>query len=98
MISSLSSGYLLKYGKWRIININNLVLVISCFCTLFDVFWVQCVARFFYGLSVGIFTVVVPKFLNETIPFEYKGPIGAFSQCMVTAGIFGASLLGLLVN
>jgi MFS family permease len=37
---------------------------------------------------------MVPKYLNETIPFEYKGPIGALSQCMITLGIFWASILG----
>lgn len=35
--------------------------------------------RFLWGMAAGVYTVLVPKFINETAPNEYKGPFGAFS-------------------
>jgi len=37
------------------------------------------ICRFFYGMAVGAFTVIVPKFINETVPQQLKGPYGAMS-------------------
>ena len=36
-------------------------------------------ARFLYGMTSGTFTVVCPKFVNEIVPEEYKGPFGTMS-------------------
>jgi hypothetical protein len=46
-------------------------------------------------MAAGAFTVMVPKFINETAPSELKGPYGALSQIAITVGIFVSALLGL---
>lgn len=44
-------------------------------------------------MAAGIYTVLVPKFINETAPSELKGPFGAMSQLLVTFGIFLTALV-----
>lgn len=48
-------------------------------------------------MAAGAFTVMVPKFINESAPSELKGPYGALSQISVAVGIFVSALLGLAV-
>lgn len=95
MISSLCTGLLTKHGKWRLIHIANLFLVIGSTVSQLDSIFALFAGRFLYGMAAGAFTVLVPKFINETAPRELKGPFGAISQLMVTLGIFVCALLAL---
>ena len=68
MISSLGTGYVTQYGKWRLLHFSNLLLIIASGLSLLDIIEIQMVARFFYGIAAGSFTVICPKFINETAP------------------------------
>ena len=46
------------------------------------------IGRFIIGLSVGVYSVVVPIFINEISPAKMKGSYGVASQIFITAGIF----------
>ena len=46
------------------------------------------VGRFVIGLSVGVYSVIVPVFINEISPVSKKGSYGVASQIFITAGIF----------
>jgi len=37
MVSSLGSGFVMRYGKWRILLLNNVLLVLSVVASLWDV-------------------------------------------------------------
>lgn len=95
MISSIGTGYLMPYGKWKLFHLNNLLLICASGVSLVECIPLQMVCRFFYGMAAGAFTVMVPKFINETAPSELKGPYGALSQIAITVGIFVSALLGL---
>ena len=75
--------------------IANLILVIGACLTLVSEFWVLCVGRALYGVSVGSFSVFCPLFIAEISPIEVKGPAGALSQISVTFGILLAFTIGL---
>ena len=59
--------------------------------------YVIAVGRFFWGVCAGSFTVVCPRFLNESVPIELKGPYGAINQLMATVGIMIPSLMSLAI-
>lgn len=95
ILSSLFSGHLMKFGKLKLIHITNAVLCLGSGLCLIMGIWTQVIGRTLLGASIGIFSVLVPKFINETAPSEYKGPYGVMSQFMITFGILVSSLLGL---
>lgn len=97
MISSIGTGYLMPFGKWKLFHLNNLLLICASSLSLIEFIPLQMACRFFYGMAAGAFTVMVPKFINETAPQELKGPYGALSQISITVGIFVCALLGLPV-
>lgn len=97
MISSIGTGYLMPFGKWKLFHLNNLLLICASSLSLIECIPLQMACRFFYGMAAGAFTVMVPKFINETAPQELKGPYGALSQISITVGIFVCALLGLPV-
>jgi MFS family permease len=41
--------------------------------------YVILVGRFIWGIGAGSFTVLTPKFINETSPLEKKGFYGTFN-------------------
>jgi cyanate permease len=69
----------MKFSKLNLIHCVNLVLILGNLLCQIEVVWVQLIGRFIWGLSVGVFTVLVPKFINETAASELKGPFGAMS-------------------
>lgn len=94
-IGALFSGTLSYLGKWNCIMIANGLLVFGVSLTLINEFWVLCVGRVFYGISVGGFSVYCPKFISEITPTEIKGPAGALTQITITFGILVAFTIGL---
>jgi len=44
------------------------------------------VARFFYGLAIGGFSVFSNQFVSEIAPKEISGPAGAIFQLTVVVG------------
>jgi MFS family permease len=94
-IGALFSGNIAFLGRWNCILIANAVLVVGVCFTFVVVFWVLCVGRFIYGISVGGFSVFCPKYIAETAPIEVKGPAGALTQVCVTFGILIAFTVGI---
>jgi MFS family permease len=78
-IGALFSGSIAFLGKWNCIMISNVILIIGVGLTLVPNFYVLCVGRGIYGMSVGAFSVFCPKYISETAPVEIKGPAGAAS-------------------
>lgn len=87
----------IRYGKWRMIVISNLVLLAAIALCMFRNFWIILVGRFIWGLSAGSFNCYVPAYISEIAPNEYKGPFGFLNQLAVCSGIFLAALLGLAI-
>ena len=94
-VGALFSGGLAFIGKWNCIMLANLFLAVGVSLTLINEFWVLCLGRFIYGISVGAFSVYCPKYIAETSPVEVKGPAGALTQVMITFGILLAFCIGL---
>jgi len=55
-------------------------------------------ARIIVGVGCGISTVVVPMFLGEISPTNYRGAIGVLLQLSVTVGIMVSQLIGLALS
>jgi len=53
------------------------------------------VMRFFFGIGVGIISVIVPLFIIEISPFKTRGSFGVVCQLGITIGILFAYLFGL---
>lgn len=94
-IGALFSGNIAFLGRWNCIIIANVFLIVGVILTLISEFWVLCLGRVIYGISVGAFSVFCPKYISETAPTEIKGPAGALSQICITFGILIALTIGL---
>lgn len=97
MTSALGAGYLVSYGKWRMILLSNLLIVIGISICLIDNVYAIAFGRFIWGMAAGAFTVFCPKYVSEATPVELKGPLGAFLQLMCTFGIVIPAAMGLQI-
>ncbi len=53
------------------------------------------VSRFLSGIYCGIFTGILPMYLNELPPQNLKGSLGTLNQLSIVLGILVANVLGL---
>jgi MFS family permease len=58
---------------------TNLLVIASAGLTLIDNSLMILIGRFFFGLAIGTFSLICPKFVNELVPLEYKGSLGTIS-------------------
>ena len=86
-VGALFSGSFTKYGKKRMIQVINVILLFSIGVCMINNIYVIAVGRFFWGLCAGSYSVFCPKYLSEFIPIELRGTYGGIPQFMVCFGI-----------
>jgi MFS family permease len=97
MISALSASSFMKFGKWNMLVAMNCVLLVGTVLTMIDNMHFITVGKFFVGFSSGGFTVYCPNFINESVPTEMKGSMGAITNFMVCLGILIPAIYGLAI-
>jgi MFS family permease len=75
----LGSGSFAKYGKWKMIVFNNIIVAVGSAICLIPNSYAIAAGRFIYGFAAGAFSVFVPLYINETAPVEIKGPLGVMT-------------------
>lgn len=56
------------------------------------------IGRILQGICVGIYTSLVPVFINEISPLELTGTFGTFSSSFIALGIIVTNILAIFVN
>jgi len=77
---------------------NFFFLIGSIICTIFSNYYSLVVGRFITGMGVGVVSVIVPVYLAEISPADYRGAIGAAHKLVVVAGIFISNLMGIFLS
>jgi len=67
---------LLPLGRWKGLFIANIVIIIGSLISLIESETCLVIGRTVYGIGIGIISVLGPKFLNEILPLELRGPLG----------------------
>ena len=78
---SAGTGKLNKFGKLRMIISMNIFLMISIASCLISakMIWLIAIGRFFWGICVGVFSALCPKFISELCPDELKNDFGGIN-------------------
>uniref|UniRef100_A0A8C5RKA1 Major facilitator superfamily (MFS) profile domain-containing protein n=1 Tax=Laticauda laticaudata TaxID=8630 RepID=A0A8C5RKA1_LATLA len=92
MLGSLLVGVLVdKYGRKGTMMTNN---YISLMCSMLMIyanlqhgFIFAMFSRFFIGISMGIFSSVIPMYLLETSPLNMRGSIGMVPHFFLVIGV-----------
>ena len=73
------------------------LVAIPVVCLSNGVLWVMMAGRVLQGMSAGYMSVVMPMYLTEILPPEFRGRgTGVFQLCL-WIGLVGAALIGLVV-
>ena len=62
------SGMMIKKGRRNTLIIGNAMGMIACAATVDRNFYVILIARFFFGVSVGIINGAGTRIIEETVP------------------------------
>jgi MFS family permease len=94
-LGALFGGPMMAIGRRRCIILTNILVIAGSLICLVDDFYIFLIGRVLFGASAGLFSLFCPKFLAETSPTEYKGPIGGLSQLCITFGILVPFSIGI---
>ena len=92
---SLLGHPLAKLGRKRSLIYSNIFIATGCGISLILSLPTICIGRFLLGVAAGLFTTLVPLFINEISPLKYSGPLGALRQAIQNVGVLVSYLLGL---
>nr|CAB3266209.1 solute carrier family 2, facilitated glucose transporter member 5-like [Phallusia mammillata] len=100
MLGSLLVGPVVgKFGRRGGLMVNNIISFVAALCLGLakpaNSFPLIIVGRFFIGVFAGLATGIVPMYIGEISPKEWRGAIGVLNQLLITIGILFAQLLGL---
>ena len=99
MIGSATSSYIINsLGRKKGFFIGNVIAFIGsilCFCT--NQYAIFAIGRLVFGYGIGIFSVLVPIYINEISPKSISGMMGALHNLMLTIGMFLNFALGLFM-
>lgn len=100
MIGSLLVGPVVKkFGRRGGLMVNNIISLVAAaflgFSKLANSFAMIVIGRALIGVFAGLATGVVPMYIGEISPKEWRGAIGVLNQLLITIGILVAQLFGL---
>jgi len=97
-IATLISGYLSdRFGRKRLILIAALIFILGILLVILaHAYTLLLIGRIIQGIGVGILTIVIPLYIVETMPAEYRGRGITIFQAFLTVGIAAAALVDLL--
>lgn len=75
-----------------LIIINAILKIVSKFAKSYEMIMA---ARFFVGLSLGLFSGILPMYLNECSPKNLRGLAGTMNQLFITIGVMVTNIFGL---
>ena len=79
---ALSGGQIMKHGRRRANLIASLIGMVGVCISLFQNFYAIVFGRVIFGFSIGIFSSICPRVIEETVPaqlYDMLAPIFPFS-------------------
>lgn len=79
------------------IVVTAAISLLGTVLTLFPNFYTLIAGRAIQGLCVGLYSALVPLYINEISPMEVAGRLGALNQLLIVSGIVITNVLALFV-
>jgi MFS family permease len=74
---SVTGGKLMTIGRRKAIMISTFIGMLGC-CLTFNLnFLMLILGRFIFGFSCGMYSSIIPRYMEETVPAEYYDTVGA---------------------
>lgn len=97
IIFSVITGYLINFGRRRMLLISNAIVVISSWILMIDSLPALIIGRILRGVVTGIVWVTVPVFINEISIKEYRAAQIGLTQQLITVGVLTALSISFLI-
>ncbi|OLY80918.1 putative metabolite transport protein [Smittium mucronatum] len=100
LIGSIFSSKLADpYGRKNSLIMNSIIMFVG---SMFEAFafspFMLLFGRFVSGIGAGIGFAIVPMYLTEIAPLEYRGFLNMFNALGVTSGVFISQVMGHFLN
>ena len=92
---ALSGGKIIGIGRRKSYLISCCIGIIGSALTVFQNVYALLIGRLILGLACGVMSVVLNRYIEETVPAHMLGKYGAFFAFSGTVGSTTALLLGL---
>mmetsp|Transcript_3153 Transcript_3153/g.4238 ORF Transcript_3153/g.4238 Transcript_3153/m.4238 type:complete len:494 (+) Transcript_3153:45-1526(+) len=82
-----------KYGRKKALNMFSLLGCTTAFLYLVEDFWVHVSLRFVAGLCIGVYYMLCPLYITETVHVASRGRVGTALQISICFSIFLAQFV-----
>jgi len=82
-LGAVSGGVLMQIGRRRSMFIICAICICGNLITInIKSFAMLCIGRLFYGYGVGLFSSIIPKFMDENVPSHlFETVIASYLAC-----------------
>ena len=74
--AGLTGQFFLPHGRRKVLIISAYIGIIGAAITIYQRVWSIILGRLFYGFSVGMISVAMPRLMEETVPSKFVGFYG----------------------
>ena len=69
--------------------------ILMSLCKILQSYLVLVIGRFIVGIACGCFTGLVPLYISEISPLEFRGRIGSLNQLSLAIGLLTSQIVGI---
>jgi predicted MFS family arabinose efflux permease len=91
---SFGGGILMNNGRRKTIMLSLYIGLLGNIVTIYLNFYMLLIGRFMFGVSTGIFSSTIIRFINETVPFHVADSLSVGYVFISTTGSIIAFSLG----
>lgn len=100
LLGGVIGGYLADLlGRKQLMMLNNIIFALGSLLMGFSTSTAMLgVGRVIVGMGSGISTLVIPLYIGEIAPINFRGSLGVLTQLSVTIGIFVSQIISIFMN
>lgn len=91
---AFAGGIIMNYGRRNTLILSLFIGLIGNIVTYYLNFYFIMVGRFMFGISTGIFSSTIIRFINETVPFHIADSVSVLYVFISTFGSIVAFTFG----
>jgi MFS family permease len=67
-LGAVTGGIFIKRGRRFALIISCIIGIIGVSLSLIEIIYILLIGRFIYGLSIGLISVAIPRYIDEVVP------------------------------
>jgi len=96
-VGAISGGKMMAIGRRISVMLIDIVGLFGISITMYFNYYAILTGRFFFGVSIGLISAIVPRYIEDTVPYKYHYLMSTTFYIFTTVGLLVAFSLGAIL-